>query len=193
MNNCGRYQFVWILTSVLWSSFCNFLCNFISNQATSCFCHSLDCPFWGSFKVYQLLTFLCYQETFVHPYRSLGSTEYHIIYQFHLKSKSNVICILSPVAQSFSSHTSVYEKSEWNVSEYIWFVGLTFSNWLNDLFGTNVHKTLEACWYWLLTIQWTNINSVISNCRTFSPFLPLVILLSVLSSSFKVSNVKCSR
>ena len=54
----------------------------------------------------------------------------------------------------------------------------------NDLFGTNVYKTLESCWSLLLTIiQWTNTTSVISRGGTFSPFLSLVILFSALPSN----------
>ena len=39
----------------------------------------------------------------------------------------------------------MYGNMEWKVFEYIWFVGEAFGNWSNDLFGTNVQKTLEVC------------------------------------------------
>ena len=37
-------------------------------------------------------------------------------------------------------------NSELNVFEKIWFVGELSNKVPNDLFGTNVHKTLESCW-----------------------------------------------
>ena len=58
----------------------------------------------------------------------------------------------------------------------------------NGLFGANLYKTLESCWWSLLTIlQWTN-----TTCGRFS-FVFLVILFSVLQSNFIVSGVKSSR
>ena len=68
------------------------------------------------------------------------------------------------------------------------------NNWPNDLLGTNVYKTLESCWWSLLTIlQCTNTGSVISKWGTLSPFLFLVMLLLVLASNLIVSAVKSSR
>ena len=59
------------------------------------------------------------------------------------------------------------------------------NNLSNDLIGINVCKSLEFCWYSLLTIlQWTNTTLVISKCGTFSEFLSIVILLLVLVSNF---------
>ena len=42
-------------------------------------------------------------------------------------------------------------------------------------------------------LHWTSITSVLSKCGTFSPFLSLVILFSVLPSNSIVSGVKSSR
>ena len=44
------------------------------------------------------------------------------------------------------NHTLIYENYEWNIFENIKFVGEIYNNWLNDLLGTNVYKTLESCW-----------------------------------------------
>ena len=49
------------------------------------------------------------------------------------------------------NHTSVRKNSKGNLSVYIWFVGEIFSSWSNELSHTKVHKTIELCWYWLLT------------------------------------------
>lgn len=49
------------------------------------------------------------------------------------------------------NHTSVRKNSKGNLSVYIWFVGEIFSSWSNELSQTKVHKTIELCWYWLLT------------------------------------------
>ena len=49
------------------------------------------------------------------------------------------------------NHTSIYGNSELKVSKNIKFLG-EISNWLNNLLGTNVFKTLESCWKPLLTI-----------------------------------------
>ena len=51
------------------------------------------------------------------------------------------------IALEFGSvnHTSIYEKSESNVSENVKSVSKIFSNWPNDLFGTNVYKNPEFC------------------------------------------------
>ena len=92
------------------------------------------------------------------------------------------------------NYTWMLWNSELNVFVKIWFVGEISSKLSNGLFGTNVYKTLESCWWLLLTIlQGTNTTSVISRCGTFSPFLSLVILFLVFSSNFIVSSVKSSR
>ena len=44
------------------------------------------------------------------------------------------------------NHNSIYENSELNVFENIVFLGEISNKWPNDLFGTNVHNTLELCW-----------------------------------------------
>ena len=44
------------------------------------------------------------------------------------------------------NHTSMYENSESKVFQNITFLGKISNNWLNDLLGTNVLKTLEFCW-----------------------------------------------
>ena len=70
----------------------------------------------------------------------------------------------------------------------------SFNELPNGLFGANVNKTFESCSQSLLTIlQPTNNTYVISRCATFSPFLSLAILFSVLPSNFIVSGVKSSR
>ena len=45
------------------------------------------------------------------------------------------------------NHTSTYENSESKIFTNIKFLGDVSNNWSNDLLGTNVHKTLESCWY----------------------------------------------
>ena len=44
------------------------------------------------------------------------------------------------------NHTSMAWNSELNVFGKIWFFGEIFNELPNDLFGTNVYKTLESCW-----------------------------------------------
>ena len=81
-------------------------------------------------------------------------------------------------------------NSELNVFGKIWFFGEIFNELPNDLFGTNVYKTLESCWQSLsLILQWTNTTFAISKFGTFSPFLFLVILFSAFPSYFIVSGV----
>ena len=41
---------------------------------------------------------------------------------------------------------SIQENSELNVFKNTNFLDEMSSNWPNDLFGTNVYKTLESCW-----------------------------------------------
>ena len=92
------------------------------------------------------------------------------------------------------NHTSIFWNYELNVFKKIWFFGEIPNKLPNDLFGTNVYKTLASCWWSLLAIlQWTNTTSVISKWGPLSPFLSLVILFSVLPSNFIVSGVKSSR
>ena len=68
------------------------------------------------------------------------------------------------------------------------------NNWLNDLLGINIYKTLKPCWLSLLTIlQWTNTTSVISKWGIFSVFLSSVIFLLMLPSNFNISGVKSLR
>ena len=88
------------------------------------------------------------------------------------------------------NHTSMAWNSELNVFGKIWFFGEIFNELPNDLFGTNVYKTLESCWQSLsLILQWTNTTFAISKFGTFSPFLFLVILFSAFPSYFIVSGV----
>ena len=55
------------------------------------------------------------------------------------------------------NHTSIYGNPELKVFKNIKFLGEISNNWLNDIFGKNVCKTLDSCWYSLLAIlQWTN-------------------------------------
>ena len=59
-------------------------------------------------------------------------------------------------------------------------------------YGTDVYKSLESCWYSLLTIlQWANTTPVISRCGTCSLFLSLVIFFQCFQviSLFKVLKV----
>ena len=89
------------------------------------------------------------------------------------------------------NHTSIYGNSESKVFKNIKFLGETSNNWPNDLLGTNVYKTLESCWWSLLTIlQCTNTTSLISKWGLFPPISSLVILLLVLPSNFNVSALK---
>ena len=92
------------------------------------------------------------------------------------------------------NHTSMSWNSELNYFKKVWLVGEISNKLPNGLFGTKVYKTLESCWSSLLTIlQWTNTTSVISRCGTFSPFLSLFILFSLLPSNFTFSGAKSSR
>ena len=92
------------------------------------------------------------------------------------------------------NHTSMSWNSELNYFKKVWLVGEISNKLPNGLFGTKVYKTLESCWSLLLTIlQWTNTTFVISRCGTFSPFLSLVILFSLLPSNFTFSGAKSSR
>ena len=44
-------------------------------------------------------------------------------------------------------HTSIYQNSDLKVYKIIKFLGEKISNnWLNNLLGKNVYKTLEVCW-----------------------------------------------
>ena len=43
------------------------------------------------------------------------------------------------------NHIKIYENSELNVFKNITLVGKISHNWPNDLFGTNVYKSLEFC------------------------------------------------
>ena len=43
------------------------------------------------------------------------------------------------------NHTSIYESSELKVFKNIKFLGEISNKWTNDLFGTNLYKTLELC------------------------------------------------
>ena len=62
------------------------------------------------------------------------------------------------------------------------FSGKISISWPIDFLKLSVYKTPESCWWLLLTIlKRTNTVSVISKLGTFSPFLGLVILLSLLS------------
>ena len=59
-------------------------------------------------------------------------------------------------------------------------------------YGANVYKSLESCWYSLLTIlKWGNTTPVISRCGTFLLFLSLVIFFQCFQviSLFKVLKV----
>ena len=40
------------------------------------------------------------------------------------------------------NHTSIYENPELDVFRNVEFLGQMSNNWLNDLFGINVYKTL---------------------------------------------------
>ena len=65
-----------------------------------------------------------------------------------------------------------------NVFKKTWVFGEISNKLPNDLFGTNVYKTLESCWYSLLAIlQWTNTISVFSKWVRFSPISSLVIFI----------------
>ena len=44
------------------------------------------------------------------------------------------------------NHTSIYKNSESNVFKNIKSSGKMSNNWVNELLGTNVYKTLDFCW-----------------------------------------------
>ena len=44
------------------------------------------------------------------------------------------------------NHTLVYENSELKVFKNIKFLDEISNNWANNLYGTNVYKTLKSCW-----------------------------------------------
>ena len=46
----------------------------------------------------------------------------------------------------YENQTSMYENSVLNVSKNIKFVGKISNNWPKDLLGTDICKSLEACW-----------------------------------------------
>ena len=52
---------------------------------------------------------------------------------------------------------------------------------------------MDKCLFWTNILQLTNTSSLISNCGTYSPFLSFVVFLSVLTNSFKVTDIKSSR
>ena len=106
-----------------------------------------------------------------------------------------ILCSISYDLELWSvKHTSIYGNSESKVFKDIKFLGEISDNCPNYLLGTNAYKTLESCWYFLLTIlECVNTTSAISKWGTFSPFLSLVILLLVIPSNFTVSGVKSSR
>ena len=86
-----------------------------------------------------------------------------------------IMFILSSISCSIEfwsvNFTSIYENSELKVFKVITFLGEICNNWSNDLFGTNVCRSLESCWWSLLKIlQWTNTILVISKWDIFSPF-----------------------
>ena len=58
-----------------------------------------------------------------------------------------MIFILSSIPRGlefwYVNHTSIYKNSESNVFKKIKLVRKISCNWPNDLFGTNVYKTLE--------------------------------------------------
>ena len=59
-------------------------------------------------------------------------------------------------------------NSELNIFKMRKVVGATSNKLPNCLCGINVYKTLESCWWSLLTIlQWTNTTSGISRCDAF--------------------------
>ena len=67
--------------------------------------------------------------------------------------------------------------------------GEIFNSWPNDLFETNLYKALESSWQLLMTmLRWTNTSSLISKWDTSSHCLLLLILFSMLPSSFSVSD-----
>ena len=67
-----------------------------------------------------------------------------------------MIFILSSISRWLElwslNHTSIYENFELKVFKNIKFPGEISTNWPNDLLGPNVYKTLEFCWWLLLTI-----------------------------------------
>ena len=78
-----------------------------------------------------------------------------------------MIFILSSISRGLEfrsvNNTSIYKTSESNVFKNIKFLGEICYNWLKDLLGTDVYKTLEFCWKLLLTtLQCINAISVIS-------------------------------
>ena len=58
--------------------------------------------------------------------------------------------ILSSISRGLEfrlvNHNSIYGNSEQSAFKNKHFLGEISSNWLNDLLGTNVYKTVEFCW-----------------------------------------------
>ena len=58
--------------------------------------------------------------------------------------------ILSAISKGLEfwsvNHTSIYENSESKVFKNIQFLCEISNNWLNDLVGINLYKTIEFCW-----------------------------------------------
>ena len=65
--------------------------------------------------------------------------------------------ILSSISTSLEfwtvNHTSMYENYESKLFKTTKVLSEVSNNWLNDLLGTNVYKTLESYWYSLLSID----------------------------------------
>ena len=61
-----------------------------------------------------------------------------------------MVFILSSISRGLEfwsvNDTSIYENPESNVFENIWFLCEIYNNWLKDLLGTNIYKTLEFSW-----------------------------------------------
>ena len=117
----------------------------------------------------------------------------YIFYQYYLMKK--VIFILSSISSGLKfwavNHILLYENSELNVFRNMKSVDKISYNWPNDLFQTDVYKTLES--FWQSMLQWSNISSLISRWGTFPPLLSLVILFSVFTTNVTVSSIRNSR
>ena len=88
-----------------------------------------------------------------------------------LKLITKLVIVLSSISRGLEfwsvNNTSIQESSEAKGFENIKFSGEISNSCSKDLLGTNVHKTLEFCWYLLTKLKCINTASAISKLGTF--------------------------
>ena len=77
--------------------------------------------------------------------------------------------MLCSISSGLEFWLTILQYMKLKVFKNLIFFGEIFSNWPNDLLGTNVYKTLESCWQSLLTIlKCRNTTSVISSFQALN-------------------------